>query len=123
MMMKLTTCFGVLSLSLGLAGCGQSASRMAPPPTDSPDLTQNFNFGNDDAGPIDNADLVDTSGPDVCGDPNMSADCQDPAFGPPNGPFPLQSDMNKDPLEKDNGVNRDKNGWLGLDSTHSAFNY
>src|SRR6185369_12355073 len=45
------------------------------------------------------------------------------SVGPPGERFPLTSDQMKDPAAKDNGVNRDVNGYLTLDSTHASFNY
>ena len=62
-------------------------------------------------------------GPDVCGDPQNDPTCSGVSFGMPAGIFPLQSDPMPNPSERDNGVGRDMNGWLGLDSTHAAFNF
>ena len=57
-------------------------------------------------------------------DPKGGQNCQEKQFGPDNGfPFPLSTDMPKDPNESDNGVVRDKNGYLGLSQTMAAFDY
>src|SRR5207244_242321 len=88
-----------------------------------PDLTITFDPDPDGGGPVETGDMIDTSDPDVCGDPHMENGCFKADVGPPGGQFPLQSDMVKDPTELDNGVNRDINGYLKLDSTHTVFNY
>src|SRR4051812_1738351 len=60
--------------------------------------------------------------PNNCGD--FDPQCQDQHLGPDNGmTFPLGSDPMKDPNEKDDGVGRDQNGWLGLSQSHAAFDY
>src|SRR5213079_2345488 len=45
----------------------------------------------------------DRPGPSPCGDDRD--DCEVAEYGPPNGQFPLQSDLPKDLLERDSGVN------------------
>ncbi len=95
------------------AGCGSSDNGTGGPK----DMTINFNQfdfatqGTDDGGE-----------PNACGD--FDPTCQDKGFGPDRGnPFPLSSDKPPDPNESDDGVGRDKNGWLGLNSSQAAFDY
>ena len=118
------TQFGLLALSLGVVGC--SGSQHATPPGSSvkPDMAQ-LQWGDlPDAGdPGDDMADPNAGTPDNCGDPGQDPACIDVQNGPPNKPFPLGSDPMKDPNYKDQGVNRDPNGYLALDSTHSSFNY
>ena len=62
-----------------------------------------------------------TGEPNVCGD--FDPGCMSQGFGPPQRPFPLSTDVQRDPRETDVGLVRDPNGWLGLGSTHASFNY
>ena len=57
----------------------------------------------------------------ACGDTDPG--CMTSAFGPPQHPFPLQSDPQPDPNETDNGVDRDPNGWLVLSTSKSNFDF
>lgn len=59
------------------------------------------------------------AGPGECGD----IPCSKTTYGPPSSSFPLQSDPAPDPNQDDNGVNRDDDGNLILDSSHSSFDY
>ena len=120
--MKRIISTGALVVSLAFVGCKASVTEAPPAP---PDLAHGGVV-------FDDVDMLDPNidggggnpgDPDICGDPNADPACQDIPFGPPNNPFPLQGDPQKNPLEKDSGVNRDPNGWLGLDSSHTAFNY
>src|SRR5438128_1790999 len=64
----------------------------------------------------------DDAGPNECGDNDPG--CMVKGFGPDRGfPFPLGTDKPPDPNEADDGVARDKNGWLGLSSSQAAFDY
>jgi hypothetical protein len=118
--------FVVFSSMIAAAGCSSSTNRVnAPPPDDTkPDLSSEPMFA-DDGGPIATDDGGNANtGPDVCGDPVADPTCYDTGvIGPPNKQFPLQTDQMPDPLEKDNGVSRDVNGFLKLDSTHTSFNF
>jgi hypothetical protein len=110
-----------LALAAGMAGCG--SERVKPPGTggepdmskppiifDEPDLSGEPDMATEDPNVIND-----------CGDTDKN--CQSVKMGPPDTQFPLTGDPMKDPLLRDNGVNRDVNGWLRLDSTHTAFNF
>jgi hypothetical protein len=98
-----------------VAGCGSGAQH-TPPPTGGSGADLTFVFPTFDLGGMQ----TDPMGP--CGDSNPG--CMDRGFGPENGaPFPLSTDMPQDPNESDNGVGRDKDGYLGLSATHAAFGY
>src|SRR5213078_269062 len=56
-----------------------------------------------------------------CGD--FDKNCQSTSVGPPDQRFPLAGDPGQDPIVKEQGVNRDPNGYIVLDSTHASFNY
>jgi hypothetical protein len=113
-LLLITGCSGSTPRAGGGGGGGQE---------DKPDLPP-IEF-QDDGGPIATDDSGGgNGGPDVCGDPVSDPACFDTGtLGPPTKEFPLLTDPNKDPLEKDNGVSRDVNGFLKLDSTHTVFNY
>jgi len=108
---------------LGAAACNGDGLGAMPP---TPDLTV----------PVDLAelqfaepDLASDLGPslpaDPCGDTTTDNCCNDSPQGPPNRPFPLQSDADKNPLEDDRGVTRDASGFLvlqgSLDGRYSVF--
>jgi hypothetical protein len=98
----------VLALLAPFAACGGNASHGGS----QPDLSYVFIDNTPDGG----------GGLNVCGDTDPT--CQDVSKGPANGaPFPLHSDPNQDPNETDQGVGRDPNGYLGLDSSHASFDY
>jgi hypothetical protein len=100
-----------LALSLVLAAaCGESARNGLG----RPDLV--FAFA-DDGG----AGGGLAPGLNGCGDTDPL--CSSIGVNPPGQPFELQSDPMKDPNESDDGVNRDANGYLTLDSSHASFQY
>ena len=69
----------------------------------------------------DQPDLYMEGELNLCGD--FDKNCQSTSVGPPESRFPLSGDPMRDPMVKDNGVNRDANGYIVLDSTHASFNY
>ncbi len=117
----------ILSIASPLAGCSPQAvgggERLDLSTDDSgggpggPDLVvADGPGGADSAG----GDLAQPSfAPCTNGDPG----CMNSAFGPPNRPFPLQSDPNPDPNEADNGVGRDAAGYIVLASSRTNFNF
>ncbi|MSP60355.1 MAG: hypothetical protein EXR72_08440 [Myxococcales bacterium] len=120
--MKLRSAYCFLAwLGLSAAGCSPQSSG----------ATVDFGHPSDlSSGPADapsqDTDLagVDLTTPPVqsaCGDPDPG--CMTRPIGPPQHPFPLQSDPQPDPNQTDNGLDRDGNGWLGLSSTHSNFDF
>jgi hypothetical protein len=108
----------LLAMALA-AGCGTSQNgggRDGGPGGDK-DLTFTFNEV-DLAGTEDGGNPM----PGPCGDNDPS--CTDVGFGPGLGqPFPLPTDMPPDPNVSADGVGRDKNGYLGLDSSHASFDF
>jgi hypothetical protein len=105
------------ALALATSGCGGNAGRGDGGGGGNRDLTFTFNevdlagSGTDDGGEQN-----------ACGDFDPS--CVTVGMGPGTGmPFPLPSDMPADPNADASGVSRDKNGYLGLDSTHASFDY
>ena len=117
-LLTITSC-----MAFAIFGCGgnRGSSGGGGGGGDRPDLT--IVFQDDDGGAQQGGDLADNSNPSICGDPHMDPNCFQVDVGPPGGQFGLQSDPMKDPAQNDNGVNRDINGWLKLDSTHTIFNY
>ncbi len=107
-----------LAAALSLAACGTSPSGGGGPMPPEKDMAINFNQFDfavpDDGGPPPQMN--------ECGDTDPG--CTVKGFGPATGqPFPLSTDMPKDPNEQDDGVGRDKNGWLGLNSSNASFDY
>ena len=105
---------------LGAAGCSQNPSTPIKP-TMKADLTFVFPPDDEDAGgPGDDGGMQ--GGPNNCGDNDPA--CHEETLGPGGGsPFPLGTDPMKDPNEKDDGVGRDPNGYLGLDQSHASFDF
>ncbi len=66
-------------------------------------------------------DLATEMTENACGDQDPS--CATAGFGPPLGPFPLQSDPMPDPNESDQGLVRDPDGYLVLGQTHASFDF
>jgi hypothetical protein len=113
----------LLAISAIGAGCGTSVSNN-PPPAEK-DLV--FVFPEIDLAGLNPSDDGGVVGDNDCSQFDPMADpanCHGSGFGPDNGsPFPLSTDMPKDPNESDNGIGRDKNGWLGLNQTMASFDY
>ena len=110
-----------VSFALALGTCGGQAVPGGRRGGDkgSPDLS--IVFEEVDAGGAEE-DGGGIGEPNACGD--FDPACQEQSKGPPGGmPFPLKSDPMKDPNASDDGVGRDPNGWLGLDSTQAAFDF
>jgi hypothetical protein len=72
-----------------------------------------------------NADLAgyDFAGGNLTPCGNMDPECKGAYFGPPKNPFKLQSDPQPDPNESDQGVDRDKDGYLVLSNSHATFDF
>ncbi|MSP59695.1 MAG: hypothetical protein EXR72_05015, partial [Myxococcales bacterium] len=115
------------ALSLAAAGCGQSTGGYIDAggggPKGPKDLT--FSFETEDLAGTGGSD--DAGGP-IPGEKNGCMD-QDPScagleFDPANQKrFPLSTDKPADPNQANDGVGRDVNGFLVLDSTHASFDY
>src|SRR4051812_44180393 len=98
-----------LSMSLFITGCNHSPGG-AVDNTPQADLLFG-GFGDDPLG-MEGAGGAQTQATH-CGD--FDPACIDAGLGPDEGTqFPLGGDPMKDPDEKDDGVGRDGNGWLGL---------
>src|SRR5690349_2883778 len=115
--MRFSALFTLLA-ACGLAGCGTGISNGRDGGGGGIDLV--FTFPDVDLAGQESADLSGSGNPCGDNDPN----CQDPGFGPGKGmPFGLPTDMPPDPNAGADGVSRDKNGYLGLDSSHASFDY
>ena len=70
-------------------------------------------------------DLAPQPWGDECGDVGADPSCLAQLFGPPNNLFPLTADAIKDPLESDQGVDRDADGFVvlkgGLGGTYAML--
>ena len=124
--MKRVSSLLLLGAVFAFAGCGGRNARGTGGGDETPgDMAKPWTWEEPDLAGEPQPDLFDENNnmPDPCGDVPADPNCYSTSFGPPGGQFPLQSDPMKDPLAKDNGVNRDLNGWLKLDSTHTIFNY
>src|SRR5579871_1208295 len=106
----------LLAILVAASGCGTNTTNGNP--NGERDMALNFNF--DFAGT--STDDGGNGGPNPCGDNDPG--CMSKGFGPSNGvPFPLSTDMPKDPNESDDGVGRDKNGYLTLNSGNASFDF
>ena len=112
------------ALSIGAIGCNPSIryGDGGDQPGGPADLTFVFPPGSDDGGNPNPGSDGGKGGPSACGDTDPS--CRDVQFAPASKlPFPLSTDMPIDPNESNDGVGRDTNGFLVLDSTHASFDY
>ena len=98
------------------------------PDSPSPDLA--VDLGPRDLRPsFPEEDLARSPDLQPCAEANLCGDCLEGChefqYGPPFGPFHLTGDPGPkpDPPAESDGLNRDDNGWLRLDSYHTVFNY
>ena len=112
------------ALSLTAFGCYQSTrsddggNQQGGPA----DLTFVFPNQGEDGGMNSGSDLANNGQGNTCGDNDPS--CKSVTFDPSqNDKFPLSDDMPADPNASSDGVGRDANGFLILNSTHAAFNF
>jgi hypothetical protein len=84
----------------------------------------NKDLGNHDGGGNGDGPIFGDGGLTACGDndPSCMVTCVGPTCMPP-GMFPLPSDSPPPANVGADGVNRDPNGYIILDSTHAAFDY
>src|SRR4051812_3368886 len=92
-----------MGFGLALAACNGEVSGVTP--LDGPHGAHDFARPGDGSFPP-GTDLTPML--NICGD--FDPGCTQSTFGPPQVPFPLQSDPGPKPGEADSGVDRDMNG-------------